>query len=222
MKTNQLMKRSFNGASVTQRTKDSYFNATDLLKYYNEHNKKKKVIAEFWSNKNTKEYMEALTDELNTNVGNTLYLPNDLYSSTRGKDGGTYMHPYLFVKFAMWLSPKFEVQIMKWIYDNLIDFRNLAGDHYKEMCGVIAKKYREATNFKADPMVYIREARYLNLLVFGDEKGKQRNEATPQELDLLNKLQIANMRLIQKGVKGDERRENLRLFATLSRPAEIE
>lgn len=41
------------------------------------------------------------------------------------------MHPYLFVKFAMWLSPTFEVKIIQWVYDNLIEFRLLAGDHYK-------------------------------------------------------------------------------------------
>lgn len=40
------------------------------------------------------------------------------------------MHPILFVKFAMWLNPRFEVQVIKFVYDQMLKYRNDAGDAY--------------------------------------------------------------------------------------------
>src|SRR5690606_32250558 len=127
-----IVKRDFYQAKISQRTKDGFFNATELMRYYNKTADRPKVMAEFWQTKNTQEFLEELANDLNINIGKNLYLKKDLYTTTRGVNGGTFMHPYLFVKFAMWLSPKFEVQIIKWVYDNLIEFRKQAGDYYKE------------------------------------------------------------------------------------------
>ena len=220
MKTNQLMQRDFNGVPVSQRTIDSYFNATELLQVYNFDSKKKKVFAEFWSNKATNDFLESLERQLNSEqkdkVGNSLYLKKDLFTTKRGKGGETYMHPYLFVKFAMWLSSDFEVKVIKWVYDNLIDFRNQAGNHYKEMCSTIQERYIEYYgNAKIDPLIFANEATYLNELVFGCNSIKRRNDATEKELDLMNRLQLANIKLIKNGLGKDERKNQLRIFAEL-------
>ena len=74
MKTNQLMKRDFNGNQITQRTKDSFFNATELLSVYNSNSVSKKVLAEFWSNKTTKDFIKVLENDINLNIGNSLQL----------------------------------------------------------------------------------------------------------------------------------------------------
>lgn len=112
MITNQLMKRDFNGSSIEQRTLDGYFNATTLLEIYNSSSDKKKRFADFWENDTTSNFMNELANDLN--VEKKAHLKNvlitDLYETKRGRGGCTFMHPYLFVKFAMWLSPKFEVQ----------------------------------------------------------------------------------------------------------------
>lgn len=216
MKTEVLMKRDFYQTSVTQRSSDKFFCATDLLKYYNTHAKHKKLMNDFWINQNTQAFMEALANDINLNNGHSHYLKNDLFHSKRGKhNGGTYMHPYLFVKFAMWLSPEFEVQVIKWVYDNLIDFRNQAGDHYKEMCSAINDRYIQFYNSKPDPLIFKREARLLNKLVFGDEKDRNRNDASEKQLDLLNKLQLANIKLIKDGLSADVRKAKLNDFASL-------
>jgi hypothetical protein len=220
MKTNQLMQRDFNGISISQRTKDSYFNATELLNVYNQNAKKKKVFAEFWSNKATDDFLESLEKQLNLekkdNVGSSLYLKTDLFTTKRGRGGETYMHPYLFVKFAMWLSSDFEVKVIKWVYDNLIDFRIQAGDHYKEMCSTVQERYVEYYgSSKIDPLIFANEATYLNDLVFGSNSIKRRNDATEKELELMNKLQLANIKLIKKGTGKDERKKQLRIFAEL-------
>ena len=133
----------------------------------------------------------------------------------RGRDANTYMHPYLFIKFAMWLSADFEVKVIKWVYDNLIKVRNDAGDHYLEMCDAINNRYLEwSKGKKPDPLVFIKEANYLKQLAFG-YKDKGRNEATEDELKLLNALQKANIKLISQGINKDERWLTLRNFAKL-------
>lgn len=209
------MKREFADTFIEQRSDDKFINATSILRYYNDHHKKQKVLAEFFSNKGTGDFMEALLKEVNSNIGDSLQLTSDLYKTKRGASGGTYMHPYLFVKFAMWLSPEFEVKCMKWIYDNLIELRHEVGDHYKPMCKAIESRFMEWSNGKQpDPLVYIREANFLKLLAFGYIE-KPRNEATEQELRLLNALQLANIKLILSGVGKDERHKRLRDFAVI-------
>lgn len=215
MKTNQLMKRDFDGMIVEQRTKDSFLSATDLLAIYNLKSKTKKRIVDFAENKNTKDFLEALLNEVNSNVPNSPHLATDLIITKKGNNGGTYMHPYLFVKFAMWLSPEFEVKVIKWVYDNLIVVRNEAGNHYVEMCDAIKDRYLQwSKGEKPEPLIFIKEANFLKTLAFG-YKEKDRNEATEKELRLLDTLQLANIRLIKEGVGKDERHRRLRDFAVL-------
>ena len=83
MKTNQIMIRQMGKFNVTQRTKDGFFCATDLLKQWNSQENlntqnsgylKKKDLDDFFSNKNTKEFIEALLIEENLNTQNSAYL----------------------------------------------------------------------------------------------------------------------------------------------------
>lgn len=213
MVTNQVMKREFYNGYISQRTKDGYFNATEFLSEFNKLTGKKKVFAEFWSNKNVIEFIDVLQNDSISNVGNSLLLKP--YETSKGKYGSTWMHPYLFVKFAMWLSPELELKVIKWVYDNLIDFRIQAGDHYKEMCKVISEYYFEWCGKNPDPLIFVREAHFLNNIVFGNPKGNQRNDATPEQLDLMNKLQLANIKMIRAKVDKATRYQNLIVFKNL-------
>lgn len=222
MITNQIMKRDFNGSLIEQRTIDGYFNATQLLDAYSKENETKKVIAEFWSNASTKDFMTELANDLN--IGKSLHLQtvllSDLYETKRGRGGCTWMHPYLFVKFAMWLSPKFEVQVIKWVYDNLIDFRNQAGDYYKELCSAIMARYSTWSNgLKPSPLIFSNEAKYLNSLVVGEFKGIERNTLSEKELDLLNNLQKLDIDMIDRGIGKLERHNKLRDYAIMYKVA---
>ena len=127
MKTNAIMLRPMGVFTVEQRTKDGMFNATNLLRQWNESTGEKKEVTKFFENDNTKEFISALMKEENLNTQNSAYL------KSRGKNGGTWMHPILFIKFAMWLNPRFEVQVIKFVYDQMIKFRNDAGDAYREL-----------------------------------------------------------------------------------------
>lgn len=221
MITNQLMKRKFFNTTITQRTKDSYFNATELLKVHNSISNTTKVIAEFWSNKKTKEFLSELANEVN--IGKSPHskttLESDLYTTSRGGGGGTYMHPYLFVKFAMWLSPKFEVQVIKWVYDNLIDFRNQAGDNYREMGTAIMETYKHYYKKSPSPLIYSSEARFLNELVKGRHITGERNDLNEKELSLLNNLQKLNISLLRNITPVNDRKKALRDYAEMYKVA---
>lgn len=221
MKTLQIVKRNFNGSVIEQRNTDGYFNATTLLAAYNSFSEKKKVIPEFLSNDSTKDFMKELANDLN--IGKSIdletYLPSDLYQAKRGRGGCTWMHPYLFVKFAMWLSPKLEVQVIKWVYDNLIDFRNQAGDYYKELCSAIMNRYMEYYLDKPSPLIFSNEAKFLNSLVVGEFKGVERNELNENQLDLLNNLQKLDIDMIEKGYGKAERHSKLRNYAEMYKVA---
>lgn len=153
--------------SVEQRTKDGMFNATALLKQWNESAGEKKELKKFFENQNTKKFISALIEEENLNGEKSAYL------TSRGKyNGGTWMHPILFVKFAMWLNPRFEVKVIKFIYDQMIAYRNGVGDAYRELSIAVAKIV--APNFMQSAMKQIAQA--INYCVFNEHETAIRNK----------------------------------------------
>ena len=175
MKTTQLMKRKMGEFNVTQRTKDGFFCATELLRQWNEYanlnrgnspHLKQKDLKEFFYNKNTKEFIDALLEEEKLSTKNLAYL------KLRGKSGGTWMHPVLFVKFAMWLNPRFEVQVIKFVYDEMIKYRNEAGDAYNKLGSAVSKIVRK--DFMPQAMQKVGEA--LNWIVLNEHERNIRNQ----------------------------------------------
>lgn len=166
MITNQVMKRPMGSFLVEQRTKDSMFNATNLLKQWNEASGEKKEITKFFDNDNTNEFISALMEEEKLNTQNSAYL------KARGKNGGTWMHPILFVKFAMWLNPRFEVQVIKFVYDQMLKYRNDAGDAYKELGAAISK----IVSKKFMHVAMCKVAKAINYVVFNEHEHEMRNK----------------------------------------------
>lgn len=159
---------------VIQRTKDGFFNGTGLLKQWNDYSGQKKEITKFFALENTKEFIQALLREENLNTQDSAYL------KTRGKYGGTWMTPILFVKFAMWLNPEFEVKVIKFVYDNLIAFRDNAGDNYVGLTNSVSK---------FENVNYPQLAKGLNWIIFNRHEKGIRQKATEKELNHLNELQ---------------------------------
>lgn len=204
MKTNQVMLRPMGCFSVEQRTKDGMFNATALLKQWNESAGEKKEIKKFFENQNTKEFISALIEEENLNGEKSAYL------TSRGKySGGTWMHPILFVKFAMWLNPRFEVKVIKFIYDQMIAYRNEAGDAYRELSMAVAKIV--TPNFMASAMRQTAEA--INWCVFNQHETAIRNKhGEENKMRQLFELERKVASLIEEGfiTKFDDMMEYLR------------
>lgn len=175
MKTSVKMVRKMGNIDVFQRTKDSYFDATSLLKQWNKSNKKTKEIKDYLSNKATNEFIEELQkDEEFLNRGNSPYY------SRRGKNGGTWMHPYLFIDFAMWINPGFKVKVIRFVYDELIKNRHSAGDNYVSL---------SASGQKLKGYNFSEVAIALNWIVFGKKGKNLRQSATPEQLSELAELE---------------------------------
>lgn len=176
MKQNVIMVRKMGSFEVFQRTKDGMFNATALVKQWNQRNNRKDV-SEFLSNKNTIEFIDALYEEENLNTGNPVF---KTHTVIKGKNGGTWMSPLLFIKFSMWLNPRFEVQVLKFVYDELIKQRNDAGDNYLSL---------SASGMKLKGYDFVEVAKAMQWIVFGKTGKDLRQHATQSELKELNELQ---------------------------------
>ena len=185
MKTNNVMVRPMGQFNVSQRTKDGFFNATELLKQWNEYADnqqisntqkngylKKKDMDDFFLNNNTKEFISALMEEEKLDAQKMVYM------ASRGNNGGTWMHPILFIKFAMWLNPRFEVQVIKFVYDQMIQYRNEAGDAYNELASAVAKIVDRS--FMPNAMIHI--AKGINYIIFGNHEHEVRNKYGEEKL----------------------------------------
>lgn len=125
MKKSVIMKRFLGGSEVRQDSKTGMFNVNDLLSIYNKQGKRQKRIEPYMRRKESKELVEAILKRLNSNDNNCCYLDSDIIKTAKGRiNGGTWMHPYMFIDFAMWLSPDFKVMCIEWIYDQVIELRN--------------------------------------------------------------------------------------------------
>lgn len=166
MKTNQVLTRKMGDFEVLQRTSDGMFNVTVLLKQWNVDSGQSKEVTKFFENGNTKEFIIALISEENLNTQNSAYL------TTRGKNGGTWMHPILFIKFAMWLNPRFEVKVIKFVHDQLIQYRVDAGMEYKEVGRVVSKIVEK--DFLRTAMENV--ARAINHVIYNKHESGIRNK----------------------------------------------
>lgn len=193
MKTNVNMIRRLDVYNVEQRTKDGMFNATSLIKQWNESGNVKKDLDDFLNNANTKEFISALSEDIIVNqqllnpqkngelkIVDNKSVMNTIINATRGRYGMTWLHPYLFIKFAMWLNPRFEVQVIKFVYDELMELRNAAGDGYKVMTAAVSI-------FPDVDYAYIAMA--LNYIVFGKHYEGIRQTATVEQLKELKDIQ---------------------------------
>lgn len=190
MVTNNIMIRPLGQFKVEQRTKDGMFNATALLNQWNQSNGDKKEITKFFDNNNTKEFIDALLEEEKLNTQNFAYL------KSKGRNGGTWMHPILFVKFAMWLNPRFEVQVIKFVYDQMLKYRNEAGDAYRDLGSVISTIV-PATFM---PVAMSKIAEGVHYVAFNEHYPGIRNDrGTEQEQRDLHNIESKVVELVRDG-----------------------
>ena len=172
MKTNNVLTRPMGDFSVNQRTKDGFFNATDLLRQWNLNTQnfgdlKKKDLDDYLNNKSTQEFVSTIIQK------ETLSGKNGVITSSKGRyNGGTWMHPMLFIDFAMWLNPSFKYEVIRFVSDELILLRDQAGENYKKLSAAVA------TIINKDKMqdVMQRLSKSMNIIVFGTHEHEIRNK----------------------------------------------
>lgn len=184
---------------VIQRTSDSFFNATNLLNQWNRQNpNEQRRLDKFWDITNLKELMsEIAKNELNFNSPNLGDLKKVLSKTKRGKEnGGTWLEGILFIKFAMYLNPRFEYHALKFMSDQMIHFRNLAGDAYKTLASSVQKIVD--VSFMPNAMQHIGEA--INWIIFNCHEKELRNKfGSEEKQNELYQFEIKVATLIDEG-----------------------
>ncbi len=155
-----------------------------------------------------------------------------------GRFGGTYAHKDIAFHFAMWLSPEFQIYLIKefqrlkesdnerlqlnWNLQRTLAKVNyrIHTDAIKEM--IIPKLIGQ----KETNLVYANEADLLNVALFGktaqqwrdqnpNTKGNIRDEATIEQLVVLSNMESINAVLIHNGLSQPERLVQLNKMAII-------
>ena len=192
MKTNQIMIRDDN--RFVQRTKDGYFNASALI---NSVDNTSKSTRHYKATKSYKEFERQLKSE---------GIDKPYLSSNKG----VWMHPKMFVDFAMYVSVEFKSKVIDYVLDGLIKSRHDAGDYYKEMCVAIANGYADYFGKKPTYTIYAEEARRIKKLLCIDE---ERNDLSESDLQNITTLQKVNTSLINKKTSLHIRVKQLQMVA---------
>lgn len=194
MKTNNVIIRPMGQFQVQQRTKDGMFNATALLKQWNEKMKSDKRLQSYFSNDSSNEFLNTIITRENLNS------KKDCYLTVRGKNGGTWMHPMLFIDFAMWLNPSFKYDVLRFVYDQMIKYRNDAGDAYRDLSAAVYS----IVDRTQMPAMMAQISKGINFVVFGEHRNMIRNDkGTEQDQRKLYEMERKVAALINDGFLKD-------------------
>lgn len=238
----------------TTNFESEFISLTDIAKYRNEDDPRF-VIQNWMRNRNTVEFLGVWEELHNPDfnrvqfeaVKNEAGLNRFVMTPTKwiaqmnaigitakaGRYGGTYAHSDIAMSFAAWISPEFQLYIMK-------DYRKLKADENSRLSlnwnlnREISKiNYRIHTNAIKENLLpleltplqisykYADEADMLNVVLFGktakqwrdenpNEKGNMRDAATIKQLLVLANLESYNAVLIEQGKSQEDRMQLLR------------
>lgn len=156
-------------------------------------------------------------------------------TSKQGRYGGTYAHSDIAFEFASWLSPEFKLYIIQ-------DYQRLKQEEaYREQIEWKANRYLAKANYviQTDAIkdvivpdlkqsqikfVYASEADLINVALFGmtakqfkdsnpNTEGNQRDNATIEQLLVLNNLQSLNAEMIKRKLDQKTRLQELNRIA---------
>ena len=238
----------------TTNFESEFISLTDIAKYRNEDDPRF-VIQNWMRNRNTVEFLgvweelhnpdfnrvqfEAVKNEAGLNrfvMTPTKWITqmNAIgITSKAGRYGGTYAHSDIAMSFAAWISPEFQLYIMK-------DYRRLKADENSRLSlnwnlnrDISKLNYKIHTNAIKENLIppeltpmqisykYANDADMLNVVLFGktakqwrdenpDAKGNMRDEATIKQLLVLANLESYNAVLIEQGNSQEDRMRLLR------------
>ena len=175
MNTNQIMKRPLANFTVEQRTKDGMFNATNLLKQWNaQDGVAQRKMDNYFASSKTSEFIDTIIERGKLDTPKMVYVKSKARSD---KGGGTWMHPLLFIDFAMWINPSFKYDVLKFVYDKMLVYRNEAGEAYKQLSSAMNKICTPHQMKKYMPIL----GKGINFIVTGKHEHQLRNEYGTEE-----------------------------------------
>lgn len=187
MKTSVVMVRKMGSFDILQRTKDGYFDANVLLSQWNDSkSSQRRRMIEFLESPKTLEFVDVIIEE--SQERKTDNADFKAFTITKGastvngkKKDQVWMHPYLFIDFAMWLNPKFKFKVIKFVYDELIEKRNDAGDGYVKL---------SASGVKLIGYNFREVATAIQWIVYKRTGKNLRQTASQEQLQEMNDIQV--------------------------------
>ena len=203
MKTNQNLIRKMGDYDVIQRTSDGYFDGNALLYQWNKSGIGKREMKRFLESATTVEFMKTIEKRESQQIA--LVRNGDFQTVITSKSRSTksgrvpdkvWMHPFLFIDFAMWINPEFKYDVIQFVYDQLIKYRNDAGDTYRDMASAIAKIAPK----DQIPQSIQHVAKAVNFIVFNQHESEIRNKrAEVSKMRELYELERDVSKLINDG-----------------------
>lgn len=169
------MKRPLANFTVEQRTKDAFFNATSLLKQWNDQDGvAQRKMDNYFASSKTVEFIQTIMEREKLDTPKLVYVKS---KARADRGGGTFMHPLLFIDFCMWINPSFKYDVLKFVYDRMLSYRNEAGEAYKVLASAVCKVVA-----KNDIRKYMETiAKGINFIIVGKHEHMVRNEYGTEE-----------------------------------------
>lgn len=195
--TAKILSRDYLGHCVNFNA-EGWLNATNAASHFG------KEPADWLELDLTKEYIERLFMRIGgSNVGK----PHKFTSMRRGNavGSGTWLHPKLAVKFARWLSVDFEI----WCEEQLDGLalgevaakaiaRRQAAISFRSLCEALSITH-EAMGKSTKPYHYMNEARLINEVLTGEFAGRNRDQLTLAELEIVMLVENRDVLLLGQG-----------------------
>ena len=201
-----VVKRVNDWLCAYQNTTDSYFNATQFLKDFNEHNpESKKLMNDFLRLERTKDFLakyeqkKLLKSQISDyhhkgNPRSGFYLKEGR-NTKYGRIADTYYFcKELFFEFGCWLSVDLRLDLYEIVWDNVVEYRN-------NLKGKFSKEFTDAVQKIEPNPLYPKLYSCLNKTVFGRNinNENQRDSATEEQLNFMYQIESDVITLIKFG-----------------------
>ncbi len=182
MKTEKIMQRQFLGGAIRQNHKTQMMNLNDLELIGNEWRRKaglpEKQLTHYFKNQSSQEFISSVSLEVGISE-------KDLIESKKGRSGGSWCHPLIFVDVAMWFNPDFKVKVLQWFMDSLLDSRDESGESCKKMRDALKVRFGE----KMSSFDYVRLSNKIAAVCMVGTDEDKWEKATIEQLKKRDKIQ---------------------------------
>lgn len=143
----------------------------------------------FLKNQQTEDFIASIAKNENLDI-------KDVVKTTRGKNGGTWVHPMLFIDLCMWLDSDFKYKALKFVQDQMLRFRDEAGEAYRTLCQAVARITPDGK--RREVMAFVGRA--INYIMWNTHNDSERNaHATEDDMRRLQEFERRLASLIDNG-----------------------
>lgn len=207
-------------AKSTVRIVDGLYSLNDLHKAAG--NDPKHQPALFMRKRTTKELIKEIEGEhLNSTKTQTLNSTKTqslTHVQLEGRNGGTFVCKELVYAYAMWISAKFHLHVIR-AFDKLVNRQNRSDPDFKaarvnskavqRTMTDMLKRVREEDGKETKAHHYSNEMLLVNMIFSGKREPLDRDDLTPPQLKRLSAIVSENIWMMCRGISYADRKQRL-------------